>query len=160
MSFPGEFAGELFADKIVGDVLREHQIIPSEGFFLPEIFGINFPADVQFRPPELTPLTIEWRDVAPTNSFRRHAARSSYSRRQAELSKRDNALSRANAELSAAVEAMQVENAALRRALAVCREVGKAALAALRADPATVPGSRIGDTRLPGRRERFRVNRC
>jgi len=72
---------------------------------------------------------------------------------QAELSKRDDALSHAEAALSnqsAAAEALQAENAALRSALAVCREVGRAALAAMRIDLATGPGHRLDDTRLPG----------
>jgi hypothetical protein len=58
-SFPGEFAGEIFEDKMVGDLLREHQIIPSEPR-LPEVFGIDFPEGGFGRPPALTPLTIDW----------------------------------------------------------------------------------------------------
>jgi chromosome segregation ATPase len=77
---------------------------------------------------------------------------------QAELTKRDDALSHAEAALSnqrVAAEAMQAENTALRDSLTVCREVGKAALAAMRTDLATGPGHRLGDTRPPGRSGRF-----
>ena len=57
------------------------------------------------------------------------------------LAKRDDALSRAERELSdrsAAVEALQSEIITLRSILAVARDVGRAALAALRTEPATV----------------------
>jgi hypothetical protein len=62
-SFPDEFAREIFADKVVGDVLREHQITPSEGV-LSEIFGIHFPVDGFAHPPEIMPLTIDFRGLA------------------------------------------------------------------------------------------------
>jgi hypothetical protein len=60
---------------------------------------------------------------------------------QAELSKRDDALSHAETALAnqkAVAEVMQAENTMLRSSLAVCREVGRAALAAMRTDLATV----------------------
>jgi hypothetical protein len=63
-SFPGEFAGEIFEDKVVGDVLRLHQITRSEAR-LSEIFGVNFPVGGFGHPPELAPLTIDWQGVAP-----------------------------------------------------------------------------------------------
>jgi tetratricopeptide (TPR) repeat protein len=82
---------------------------------------------------------------------------------QSELSKRDDALSHVEAALSdqrIAAEAMQAENATLRDSLIVGREVGKAALAAMRTDLATGPGYGLGDTRLPGRWGRFRGWGC
>jgi hypothetical protein len=59
--FPGEFAGEIFEDKAVGDMLRAHQITPSEAS-LPELFGISFSFDA---PLDVTPLTIDWQGVVP-----------------------------------------------------------------------------------------------
>jgi hypothetical protein len=75
-SFPGEFAGEIFEDKVVGDILRAHGITLSEAR-LSEIFGIDLL--VGGYPPELAPLTIDWQGVAPMsrldlNSARRSAA--------------------------------------------------------------------------------------
>jgi hypothetical protein len=61
-SFPGEFAGEILEDKVVGDVLRVHQITPSESQ-LSEIFGIYFPVDGFRDPPDLAPLAIDWQSV-------------------------------------------------------------------------------------------------
>jgi len=62
--FPGEFGGEMgLEDKMVGDVLRKHQITPTE-VCLPGIFGINFPLDASVGPPALVPLTIDWQGVA------------------------------------------------------------------------------------------------
>jgi hypothetical protein len=67
--FPGEFAGEIFEDKVVGDVLRVHHITPSEPRLL-EIFGINLPVNAFGRPPELAPLAIDWQGVAPMGKAR------------------------------------------------------------------------------------------
>jgi len=64
--FPGEFAGEIFEDKIVGDVLRKHHITASDAR-LPEVFGITFPVDGSFGPPDLAPLTIDWQGLAPVD---------------------------------------------------------------------------------------------
>ena len=61
---------------------------------------------------------------------------------EAKLAKRDDALSRAELELSGQNEtaaALQSEIITLRSALAVARDVGRAALAALRTEPVTVP---------------------
>jgi hypothetical protein len=63
MFFPGEFVGEIFEDKAVGDALRAHQITPSEAP-LPEIFGIDFPVGGFGHPPEVAPLQIDWQGVA------------------------------------------------------------------------------------------------
>ncbi len=60
--FPGEFAEEIFEDKVVGDILRAHQITLSEAR-LPEIFGISIPVDTLAGAPELAPLTIDWQGV-------------------------------------------------------------------------------------------------
>jgi chromosome segregation ATPase len=75
---------------------------------------------------------------------------------QAQLSKRGEALSHAEAALSkqsAAAEAMQAEHLA---ALAACREVGRATVAAMRTDLTTMPEHRIGDPRQPGRWRLFK----
>jgi hypothetical protein len=69
-SFPDEFAREIFADKVVGDVLREHQITPNKGR-LSEIFGIDFPIDGFAHPPELAPLTTDWHGVVPRSGVSR-----------------------------------------------------------------------------------------
>jgi Methyltransferase domain/Glycosyl transferase family 2 len=61
---------------------------------------------------------------------------------EAKLTKRDDALARAERQLSdrnAAAAALQSEIITLRSGLAVARDVGRAALAALRTEPATVP---------------------
>ena len=61
---------------------------------------------------------------------------------EAKLAKRDDALSRAELELSGQNEtaaALRSEIITLRSALAVARDVGRAALAALRTEPVTVP---------------------
>jgi hypothetical protein len=57
--FPGEFAGEIFEDKVVGDVLRARQVALHD-VLLPDIFGIDIPVDGLAHPPELTPLTMMW----------------------------------------------------------------------------------------------------
>jgi hypothetical protein len=68
-SFPGEFAGEIFEDKVIGDILRVHQITPSEGP-LSEIFGIKLPTNAFGRPPERAPLAIDWEGVVPLSEAR------------------------------------------------------------------------------------------
>jgi hypothetical protein len=76
-----------------------------------------------------------------------------------ELSKRDDALSHAETALAnqrAVAQVMQAENTMLRSSLAVCREVGRAALEAIRTDLATVPGHSSVDTRVVGHWGRFR----
>jgi hypothetical protein len=78
---------------------------------------------------------------------------------QGELLKRGEALTHAEAALStqsAAAEALQAENAELRRSLAVSREVGRAVVAAMRGDVATMPTQRFVTTRQPGRWRFFR----
>jgi hypothetical protein len=55
--FPGEFEGELFEDKAIGDVLRAHGIAPTE-FDLQQAFGIDVP--YESTPPQLGPLTVKW----------------------------------------------------------------------------------------------------
>ena len=74
-SFPGELAGEIYEDMVVADILRVHQITPSEAR-LSEIFGIGFPPhDATPRPPELL-LTIDWRgaDAISGGELREHTA--------------------------------------------------------------------------------------
>jgi SAM-dependent methyltransferase len=94
MSFPGEFAGEIWEDKMVGDFLHVHQISLTEAR-LPEIFGVDYPADGWFNPPKLTEsLTIDWQGVSPTTAFRTNGAGSPDGGSQAALSERDDSLSR------------------------------------------------------------------
>ena len=60
--FPSEFAGEIFEDKAIGDMLRAHHIELSD-IRLSEIFGIAMPADFLDDVPNLAPLTIDWQDI-------------------------------------------------------------------------------------------------
>jgi Methyltransferase domain len=80
---------------------------------------------------------------------------------EANMAKRDDDLLRAERELSgrnAAAVALQSEVITLRNALAAARDVGRAALAALRAEPAMMSGSRrnAGRLALVGRSFGFR----
>jgi SAM-dependent methyltransferase len=119
MSFPGEFVAEIWEDKMVGDFLNVHRVTLTD-VSLPEIFGINYPADGWFNPPKLSePLTIDWQGGSPTTGFRMDAVGSPDGHGHADLSKRDDALSRAEP-----LPRKPVRFGDLRRVTPISREFG------------------------------------